>query len=397
MKLRNLLVMLLLLTGAVLFVACEGERGPAGKDGVDGKDGAKGEKGDPGPTGADGRVGDQGPAYGDSRCDVSNGIQGILGIEEDDLTGTDEADVICGTRVANTITAGGGDDTVYGAGGNDYLQGGDGDDEMNGGDGNDRFTGGDGDDTLSGGDGDDHFYLQGEGGANKLVGGDGYDAVYFGYANAATDAPVLGLYIARNSFADITFDLSTGSFDGSSVSTGATGTFTFEGIEDVVGNNGDDNITGNNEGNYLFGSNGSDTINGKAGDDTVLGGAGADTLNGGAGNDLLWGFNGADTLTGGTGADTFRIHKGQGVDVIKDFDLTEDKIYFVGFSKGDPGRAITVASGQILVGGTAVVEIHKNDSANNAEALKIKEASTSYRFVTKKGAEKKRKDTYTDN
>ncbi len=97
MKLRSLLVMLILLCGAVFFVACEGKDG---KDGVDGKDGAqgpvgpKGDKGDPGPAGADGRVGDQGPGYGDSRCDVSNGIQGIVGIAQDNLTGTDEDDVI---------------------------------------------------------------------------------------------------------------------------------------------------------------------------------------------------------------------------------------------------------------------------------------------------------------
>ncbi len=405
MKLRNLLVMLLLLTGAVLFVACEGERGPAGPAGPAGKDGAKGDKGDPGkdgvpgPAGANGRVGDTGPAYGDSRCDVSNGIQGILGIGEDDLTGTDEADVICGTRVANTITAGGGDDTVYGAGGNDYLQGDAGDDEMNGGDGDDRFTGGDGDDTLNGGAGNDHFYIRGEAGDNHFVGGDGSnDIIYFRSVPATTAAPAFGFYRSGAAVsASVTFDLSSGSYDGTGLS--GTGKFTFEGIEDVYGGTGNDTLTGNDQDNYIRGDNGNDTLNGGGGDDVILGWEGNDTINGGDGDDVILAQRGTNVLTGGNGSDTFAMGFGAGTIKIKDFDLNEDKLYF--FVGDRTTKTVTAGTaGKITVGSkTDWIEIFTNDQLDQTKAKAIIDSSNPklYRFT--KSPEfnaETRKQTFTD-
>ena len=401
MKLRNLLVMLLLLTGAVLFVACEGERGPAGPAG---KDGAKGDKGDPGkdgapgPAGADGRVGGTGPGYGDPRCDVSNGIQGIVGIGQDDLTGTGEDDVICGTRVANTITAGGGDDTVYGAGGNDYLQGEAGDDEINGDDGVDRLSGGDGDDTLNGGAGNDHFFIRGEAGDNHFVGGGGKDMIYFSSIPVATAAQNSnGLYISGTTVsASVTFDLSSGSYDGTGLS--GTGTFTFEGIEDVNGGAGNDTITGNDQDNYINGRDGDDTINGGGGDDDLLGWEGNDTINGGDGDDHIFAQRGTSVLTGGNGSDTFVIGASTGATRIKDFDLNEDKLYFFGFSTktvtaGTAGK-ITVANRNNLV------EIFTNDQLDQTKAKAIIDSSNPklYRFIkipTELNVETRR-NTFTD-
>ena len=390
MKLRSFLVLLFLLTGAVFFVACEGERGPAGKDGAQGpagEKGDKGEKGDPGPAGADGRVGDQGPAYGDSRCDVSNGIQGILGIEEDNITGTDGDDVICGTRVANVIKAGGGDDTVYA------------------GDGDDRVSGGDGDDTLYGEDGDDHFYLLNQTGNNKWVGGGGNDVVYLSNdsASAATSVTALKIYPGLTITTEWNLDLSSGTFDGSSI---GTGTFTFEGIEDVIGTGANNTLTGTDQDNYIFASDGNDTINGGAGNDVLAGGNGNDTLNGGAGDDVLFGFNPTadrDIFTGGAGADTFVFpHQASpGLSVIKDFDLAEDKIYFTDFPvKAGNNRDLSVANGRISVGGTSkvYVEIQTNGTADNNKATKIKEDSTKYRFATRTAtAEPKRGYIFKDN
>ncbi len=372
MKLHNLLVMLLLLTGAVFFVACEGERGPAGPAGPAGKDGAKGDKGDPGkdgtpgPAGADGRVGDQGEPYGDARCDVSNGIQGIVGISQDNLTGTDEDDVICGTWVQNDIRAGGGDDTVYGGGGDDLL------------------IGGSGDDTLHGEGGNDHFWLISQPGANRYIGGAGdNDTVVLGFAPAVgTARDGLGFYATNVSSVNINFDLSSGTLDLTSYS--GEGSFVLEGIEDILGGGKDDTLIGSDQDNYINGEGGSDTIKGGGGDDTLVGGGGSgivDILDGGDGDDLLYGESGFDTLTGGAGADTFLIRKDQGTDTIKDFDLTEDMIYFRNFPKGESARAIAVASGKISVGGSPWVLIHDaNGSPDNTKATSIKN-DKKYKFV----------------
>ncbi len=382
MKLHNFLVMLCLLTGAVLFVACEGERGPAGKDGAKGEKGDpgakgdKGDKGDPGPAGADGR--DVGPPA--TKCVGSNAItipQGMTG----NIQGTDDDDVICGSWTDNEIRAGGGDDTVYG------------------GDGRDKMIGGDGDDTMYGEGGQDHFYIWEQAGANKWIGGAGNDIIYFRREDSTLTIGDTGTYNTLTNNSDtvsiaITFDLSSGSFDGGSLSD--TGTFTFEGIEDVFGGLGNDNITGDDEDNYLDGDEGDDTLTGGAGDDHFYGSTGVDTITGGAGDDVLFGWTEKDTFTGGSGADTFLFHKDGDLDVIKDFDLTEDKIYFWAFPTGASAREITVSGGKILVGGTEYAEIHDaTGTADNDKATKIKDDSTRYRFVSVSGDF--RRFVFTDN
>ncbi len=233
MKLHNLLVMLLLFTGAVLFVACEGERGPAGpagpagKDGVDGKDGARGPAGPPGPAGADGR--DVEPpetkCVGSTAIIVSPGITG-------NIQGTDDDDIICGNANDNEIRAGKGDDTVYG------------------GEGDDKMIGGAGDDTMSGEGGNDHFFIWEQAGANKWIGGEGKDVIYCRRENSEDTFTAsnhrAGFYTTVDDdevSENITLDLSSGSFDGSALTD--TGSFTFESIEDVFCGEGDDTITGN--------------------------------------------------------------------------------------------------------------------------------------------------------
>ncbi len=379
MKLRSFLVMLILLSGAIAFVACEGERGPAGPAG---KDGAKGDKGDTGergpagpagPAGADGRVGDQGPGYGDSRCDVSNGIQGVVGISQDKLTGTAGDDIICGTWVNNEIRAGGGDDTVYGGAGDD------------------KMLGGAGDDTLDGEGGNDHFYIWKQAGANKWIGGEGKDMIYCeeedpnGFiVGSPADSHVMGFYWSTNISLTISdpviLDLSSGSFDGTSLSDD-TGTFTFEGIEDVYCGTGADTITGNDRDNYLNGYRGNDTIKGMGGNDILYGGGGNDIKDGGAGDDLLYAYNDTDTLTGGDGADTFVLEHYQtpGVHVIKDFNLDEDIIYLNGYPKN--GRAITNSGANLLAGTTTFAVIHKDGSTSETHAAAIAAKTETIKFV----------------
>ncbi len=390
MKLRNLLVMLLLLTGAVFFVACEGERGPAGKDGAQGPAGPKGDKGDPGkdgtpgPAGADGRDGTDGTSLGDPRCDRSNGIQVVYGV--DNLVGTDDNDVICGNRADNIIRAGGGDDTVYGEAGGD------------------RLVGGDGDDTLDGGADDDHFFLKNEAGDNKLIGGEGRDMVYFGnYDPTDTDpiSSILGFYTfyPRNIVTgNMTFDLSSGSLDGAAISLAGGGKFTFEGIEDIHGGSGNDTLTGDDADNFIYGLGGNDTLNGGAGDDVLWGAGGADTLRGGAGDDVLRGGDGNDVFIGGEGADSFFVQNLNGSKtIIKDFDLNEDKLYLVLFPTNN--RAISASAGKITVGARSdFVEIHVTDQPNQAKANSIIDTSNpKYSFVSFNFDTKTRTHTFTNN
>ncbi len=219
MKLRSLLVMLLLLTGAVFFVACEGERGPAGPKGDKGDPGKDGARGPAGKDGARGPAGTKGDDLtgGDPRCDRSNGIDvaggGFL------IQGTDDDDVICGNNAQNEIRAQDGDDVVYAGAGMDKL------------------VGGAGDDTLYGEAGNDFFFVLNETGTNKLVGGDGWDMLVF----ASDDPNRHDITLPDGHYAvsldnlqteTITFDLSSGSFDGTSFE---TGTFAFEGKRSFKG------------------------------------------------------------------------------------------------------------------------------------------------------------------
>ncbi len=373
MKLLNFLVMLFLLGGAVFFVACEGDMGPAGPAGKDGKDG---EKGDPGAAGAQGDKGN--PAIqGDPRCDVVNGVTGVL-----DITGTKDDDVICGNKYPNIIAAGTGNDTVYGGDGIDFIRGNEGNDTIYGEAGSDVLYGDEGDDTLDGGDGSDYFYLA-EPGTNKFIGGgqSAYniiwqDTIIFSSVENINASQIrtrttqldmdkeIAIYQLENSLStDITFDLSSGTFDGSSQSLGV---FTFEGIENVVGGKGNDNITGDAGNNYLRGE------------------AGNDVLNGGAGDDILRGLQNKDTLTGETGSDTFVLEylDRQWVDIVKDFSAAQkDKIQFKDFPAGDSARALAGSAGIISVGGTNVVEIQVNGSADETLANTIRTTSTLYEFV----------------
>lgn len=74
-------------------------------------------------------------------------------------------------------------------------------------------------------------------------------------------------------------------------------------------------IEGGGKDDFLFGSQDADEIIGNGGADTLLGRDGDDVLNGGAGRDIVIGGEGTDTFVFGTGSE---------LDIILDFDVTED-------------------------------------------------------------------------
>ncbi|MEM8553844.1 MAG: calcium-binding protein [Pseudomonadota bacterium] len=208
---------------------------------------------------------------------------------------------------------------------------------------------GDGDDLLQQGSGEIEFIGAGEGNDTVELGqrtpwtvllGQGDDLVKIVDAVSFFTTHIHGLQ--GNDTADfsgfsqgVTVDLKDSGFqnvapdeDGDPTA----GSFSLMSIENLVGSKFQDRLEGDNK------------------DNVITGGAQRDKLFGNDGQDTLIGGSGRDTLTGGEDADTFEFKIGHGKNNrIKDFDISEDTIAFVGiqdFSEvtlsdvGSTGRAL---------------------------------------------------------
>ncbi len=256
---------------------------------------------------------------GDAAGDSFSGIENLSGSNNNDvLTGNSGVNRLTGLQGADQLNGGGGNDVLDGGSGGDALNGGDGTDtaeysdswggvtvdlaagigsgaaaagdtyvsienvwgsahadKITGSDADNRLTGGNGADTLDGGNGNDT--LVGGSGADKLIGGAGtQDAADYQSASSA-----------------VTVNLVTGG------TLGAAAGDSYSGVEFVYGSRFNDTITGNGDVNRLTGGAGNDALNGEGGNDYLVGGAGADQLNGGAGADVFCfdGVFGSDTIT----------------------------------------------------------------------------------------------------
>ncbi len=110
------------------------------------------------------------------------------------------------------------------------------------------------------------------------------------------------------------------------------------------GTNGDDKIGSKAAGvsgaaDLVLAAKGNDKVFARGGDDTLVGAKGNDKLHGGAGNDTLVGGGGKDKLWGDDGQDSFLFNAPGAVDLLKDFDPTEDSILLAQsmFSALSPG------------------------------------------------------------
>jgi Ca2+-binding RTX toxin-like protein len=211
----------------------------------------------------------------------------VSGIEN--VTGTDQADVIQGDGDDNTLLGNGGDDVLQGGAGADYLDGGAG---------KDRFV------SFGG----DHV-------TDEIHGGDGIDTVEYtsgGFALGATDPDrAVIVTLADDGNAGSAFMFYSTPFGPQAVVDDR-----LYDIENVTGSDFSDTLTGNSEKNLL------------------LGGFGIDRLNGGGNDDVLNGGANHDILTGGAGADTFQFSDrdiGADADTITDFQTGVDHIDFSGF------------------------------------------------------------------
>lgn len=287
---------------------------------------------------------------------------------DDNISGTEGADVIHAREGNDWVTALGGNDRVYGEDGNDFLIGDAGSDIIDGGTGDDTIWGGSGADSLFGGVGRD--LLEGGPGADVIDGGFGFDtASYETAARAVTVSLAIGGPQATGAGNDSLNDIE-GLFGSRFADTliGDSGANTLDGfigadfmaggagsdyylvdnagdtISELAGEGVDrvqaavsytlpDNVerlilragaidgTGNASDNAIFGTTESNVLRGLGGSDTLKAAGGADHLMGGTGVDLLSGGGGADVFVYTSTADaTANAAPGAGnVEEITDF------------------------------------------------------------------------------
>ena len=190
----------------------------------------------------------------------------------------------------------------------------------------DVLTGTEGDDLINALGGDDIVFATA--GADTVDGGTGFDTADFSGLGA-------GIQID-----DV--NLSEGFALRAPFSGGSSQTYT--GFESVVGTDFDDSVEIENSADLQL-------ILGD-GNDIAVTGAGDDIIDMGAGDDLVAGMAGNDTIILGSGSDVFGVTlAGDGHDVITDFDVAEDFIFFTGTGETpyDPlGDATQTAEGTLL-------------------------------------------------
>ena len=94
-------------------------------------------------------------------------------------------------------------------------------------------------------------------------------------------------------------------------------------------------ITGVAGDDVLFGRAGQDLLFGGGGADYLDGGEGEDVLDGGAGDDILVGSRGNDKIDGGPGSDVILYSRGDGADVVTNFDSGDRIQWGVGILPSD--------------------------------------------------------------
>lgn len=237
------------------------------------------------------------------------------GLGNDSLAGGAGADMVYGQAGNDEIFGNSGLDTIMAGEGDDFVSGGFSTDEIHGEDGHDELQGRSGADTLHGGDGNDT--LRGSEGRDEIYGGRGADEIY-----GATAADTL--------YGDSGDDTVFGS-EGRDSLFGGKGNDELSGgsgADTLSGDGGDDEVRGNTGADVLYGGNGNDSLFGGSASDALFGGAGDDLLVGQLGADTLTGEEGNDTLRGGGLADVFVFDDGFDVDLIEDFEVTEDILQF---------------------------------------------------------------------
>ena len=223
----------------------------------------------------------------------------MAGNRNDEIRGTDGADLIFSHDGQDTVIGNGGNDLILGGNGNDELFGGAGDDQLLGEAGNDNLFGQEGNDTLDGGTG-----------TNVLDEGPGQGGVAF-HGTPGNDVIRISRQVINglgHVIATINGRTSVQPYaHGETIIVFAGAGNDYVVLEDSAGENwqavlhggaGNDTLRGAQQNDVLFGDSGDDRLFGEKGDDILTGGDGDDRLFGGEDRDLLIGGRGRDWLFG---------------------------------------------------------------------------------------------------
>jgi Ca2+-binding RTX toxin-like protein len=266
-----------------------------------------------------------------------NGQQ--LLVEQANIDGNDNNNLLNGTTS---------DDVIKGFGGNDTLSGSDG---------ADRLIGGSGSDSLTGGTGNDVFVL--ENFAGSIIANDLDVVTDFLQGSDKIDLSGLGI----SDFSTLLSLTNNDTSNNAVITTRNNGLDTSYGYSLKLNINRNalaatDFIFSTNVFNETFtGGAYSDDLFGGLGDDTLLGAAGADRLFGEQGNDRLVGGSGSDTFTGGVGNDVFVLENFAGSIIANDLDVVTD--FLQGSDKID-------LSGLGISDFSTLLSLTNNDTSNNA-------------------------------
>ncbi len=194
------------------------------------------------------------------------------------IGGSDGDDIVYGTIGDDKINVGNGWNRVYASEGRNFVQSGSGDDGIYGGGNTDVILAGAGRNEIYAGEG-----------FNVVVTGSGYDQIYGG---AGTDIVIAG-----------------------------------NGFNAIYAGEGDNLTIGGNDGNQIYLGAGNDIVRTGSGHDTIYAGEGRNYIDAGTG----W-----NTLYTGSGPDLFVLNQGDGFNIIKNFNLAQDKLGLVdGLTVGD--------------------------------------------------------------
>ena len=245
---------------------------------------------------------------------------------------------LSGNGLANSLTGSSGQDVLYGLGGDDTLNAPGALSQCYGGEGNDTLLGS-GSDVLDGGPGNDSYTVWAYTYYDWFG---GYWAVGYDQVSEAADAGIDTVRVSGVQYYTLAANVENGILLGDGGYGGQ-----------LWGNELGNGLTGTDAGDYLYGGAGNDALYGLGGndnlkdsdgsftgggDDTFYGGEGDDLLDSGAGNDLLHGGGGQDTITTGAGNDIIVYDDqfdalfdstGTPNDIIKDFDVSYDKISLI--------------------------------------------------------------------